>query len=281
MPQSDSAFPRRVVLLGVAGTVIGAGVLGSPPDHHRARAAARLAGAPAPEPVASPVAFQRITTTAPSALRRWKAPLYDLDDYLDLNPHAHFPRRSVALTIDDGPHPVWTPRYLHLLAKHDIKATFNMIGRQVIPNKHLVKALASEGHAVANHTWSHDERLPTRGRRDIHREIVDTNHAIHQVTGVVPTQFRAPGGVWGRRVYAELERLGMVPVDWDIDPRDWAKPGARAIESAMLRARPGNIILCHDGGGDRSETYAALQVVLPELKHRGFHFVTLPDLPKP
>src|SRR5690348_16572299 len=101
MPQSDSAFTRRVVLLGVAGTVIGAGVLGSPPSHAGRRAAARLAADP--EPLSTPVAFQRITTTAPATMRRWKAPVYSLGDFLDLDPHAHFPRRSVALTIDDGP----------------------------------------------------------------------------------------------------------------------------------------------------------------------------------
>jgi peptidoglycan/xylan/chitin deacetylase (PgdA/CDA1 family) len=275
MPPTDAALTRRVVLLGVAGTVVGAGVLGGPPSHVRGPAA-RLAGARSHDPVASPAAFHKITTTAPPALKRWKAPIYDLDDYLRFDRTAHFPHRSVALTIDDGPHPVWTPRYLHLLAKHDIKATFNMIGRQVVPNKHLVRALASEGHVIANHTWTHDEHLPRRSRRDIHREIVHTNEAIHQVTGVVPRQFRAPGGVWGPRVYREIEKLGMIPVDWDIDPRDWARPGTGSIERAMLKARPGNIILCHDGGGDRSETYAALRVVLPELKHRGFHFVTLP-----
>ncbi|MCW2786400.1 MAG: hypothetical protein JWP74_2917 [Marmoricola sp.] len=276
MDKPGPAFTRRAVLLSVAGTVVGAGALGSPP--------ARIGSVPVParslpEPIQSPVAFRKITTRAPAAMKRWKAPIYDLDDFLRFDRSAHFPRRSVALTIDDGPHPVWTPRYLRLLAKHDIKATFNMIGEQVMPNRHLVKALASEGHTVSNHTWTHDERLPSRGRRDIRREIVRTNEVIHQVTGVRPTQFRAPGGVWGPRVYAELQRQQMIPVDWNIDPRDWARPGTGAIESAMLKAHAGDIILCHDGGGDRSETYHALAVVLPELKHRGLHFVTLPDPP--
>ncbi|MCW2857034.1 MAG: hypothetical protein JWR52_2649 [Marmoricola sp.] len=272
MTKPGPAFTRRAVLLGVAGTAVAVGTLGKPPEN---ASRGSLIALPA-DAVATPVAFHKIATRAPRSSTSWKSPIYDLGDFLRLNPDVHFPRRSVALTIDDGPSPVWTPRYLRLLAKHDIKATFNMIGEHVLPNRHLVRALASEGHTVANHTWTHDERLPYRDPGDIRREIVQTNDVIHRVTGVRPTQFRAPGGVWGPRVFDELTRLEMMPVDWDIDPRDWARPGTGAIQSAMLKARPGDIILCHDGGGDRSETFRALEVVLPELKHRGFNFVTLP-----
>ncbi|HET6152546.1 MAG TPA: polysaccharide deacetylase family protein [Marmoricola sp.] len=280
MDKPGPAFTRRAVLLTVAGTVVGVGALGSPPRHLQAEPASPP---PAEDlgPVAVPVAYRKIKTFAVTPTSRWRRPIYDIGDFLKRSPHTHFPRRSVMLTIDDGPHPVWTPKYLRLLQKHDIKATFNMIGEQVLPNRHLVKALASEGHVVANHTWTHDERLPTRTRRDIRREISETNHVLHEVTGIRPNQFRAPGGVWGPKVFAELARQQMMPVDWDIDPRDWARPGTGAIESAMLQAGPGDIILCHDGGGDRSETFRALQVVLPELKHRGFHFVTLPSVLPP
>jgi peptidoglycan/xylan/chitin deacetylase (PgdA/CDA1 family) len=283
MGGTNGAVPRRMVLLGIAGTVVGAAAIGSAPGRPKPSLRELAAEAPdgatsaVPEAFPSPVAFKEISTTAPVSLRRnWKAPIYELDDFLRIDHGAHFPARSVALTIDDGPHPVWTPRYLRLLAKNDIKATFNMIGRQVLPNRHLVRALASEGHVVANHTWSHDEGLPYRRGFQIYDEIHRTNEVIHQVTGVRPTQFRAPGGAWGTRVFAECERLEMLPVGWDVDPRDWARPGVAAIENALLAARPGNILLCHDGGGDRSETFQALQVVLPELKHRGYHFVTLP-----
>ena len=121
-----------------------------------------------------------------------------------------------------------------------------------------------------------DESLPYRSPADIHAEIARTNDAIDKAARVRPRIFRAPGGVWGPRVFDELAREQMLPLDWDIDPRDWARPGTGAIEYAMLQAGPGNIILCHDGGGDRSETYAALQQVIPALKRRGLHFVQLP-----
>ena len=70
-------------------------------------------------------------------------------------------------------------------------------------------------------------------------------------------------------------RHGLEPIDWDVDPRDWARPGVPAITRRLLRANPGDILLCHDGGGDRSQTYAALTRVLPELKARGLTFVSL------
>jgi peptidoglycan/xylan/chitin deacetylase (PgdA/CDA1 family) len=77
-------------------------------------------------------------------------------------------------------------------------------------------------------------------------------------------------------VFAEVARQEMLPLGWDIDPRDWSKPGVAHIRSAMLAARPHDIILCHDGGGDRSETFAALSSVIPALLSRGYTFVTLP-----
>ncbi len=217
-----------------------------------------------------------ISTSVAPLPGQWRAPIYDLDDYLSHYPHTHFGSRAVMLTIDDGPSPEWTPRYLRLLGRYDIKATFNLIGEQVPANRTLVRAMASEGHVLANHTWTHDEQLASRAPERIRREIQQTNDAIHTAAGRAPTQFRAPGGNWGPAVFAELARQNMLPLDWDVDPRDWARPGVPAIRTAMLQARPHDIILCHDGGGDRAQTYRALQLVLPELRHRGYTFTTLP-----
>jgi peptidoglycan-N-acetylglucosamine deacetylase len=242
---------RRSVLLGGLATVLSTGGL----------LAAEPAGA---------------TTDKRAGAGRWPAPVFGIGDFLEHRPHAHLPRRSIMLTIDDGPDPVWTPKYLKLLAKHDVKATFCMIGRQVHPNPHLARAVAEHGHAVANHTWSHDEQLETRPIAQVRGEIVRASEAIHRATGIEPRIYRAPGGNWGPRVLHELRRQRMLPLGWDIDPRDWSCPGVPAIESAMLAARRHDIILCHDGGGDRSQTYVALKTVIPALLDRGLHFVTLP-----
>lgn len=282
---------RRTVLLGLAGTVIGAGALGveataGSTGQRTTRGATRgparaslvdaAAGPGASLTAAAPPAPPVVSTHVPHWARRWRTPIYDLDDFLQHSLHIHFPHRSVLLTVDDGPSRLWTPQYLRLFAKHDITATFNLIGEQVKPNRRIVRAMVAEGHALANHTWSHDLGLPHRSRRDIRREIAHTNSVIHDATGQRPTQFRAPGGIWGPKVFAEVSRQRMLPVDWNIDPRDWARPGTPAIERAMLASRPGDIILCHDGGGDRSQTFHALQKVIPALKHRGFSFVALP-----
>jgi peptidoglycan-N-acetylglucosamine deacetylase len=303
-PEQPARMLRRTVLLGLAGTVIGAGALGVEATGRRgaggpvratsrasyvdamaspgattasasASASASATGTPVLPPV-PPSVPPVVSTHVPHWASRWHTPIYDLDDFLHRSKHLHFPRRSVLLTVDDGPSALWTPQYLRLFAKHDITATFNLIGEQVMANRKIVRAMVGEGHAIANHTWTHDLGLPHRTRRDIRREIHQTNAVIHDVTGQRPIQFRAPGGIWGPKVFAELNRQRMLPVDWNIDPRDWARPGTPAIERAMLASRPGDIILCHDGGGDRSQTFHALQKVIPALKHRGFHFVALP-----
>jgi peptidoglycan/xylan/chitin deacetylase (PgdA/CDA1 family) len=216
----------------------------------------------------------------PAWLHTWNDPVSRLDDFMARSPHTYFPRNSIMLTIDDGPHPVWTPKYLQLLARHHVQATFSVIGEQVLEYPQLVKAAVHDGHHIANHTFAHPLNLPQLNAARIRRELEDTNDAIVRTTGFRPRQFRAPGGVWGPDVYSEVSRQQMMPLGWDIDPRDWSLPGITHIRSAMLAARPHDIILCHDGGGDRSQTYAALEKVIPALLHRGWNFVTLPS-PQP
>ncbi len=213
----------------------------------------------------------------PSWMHTWAEPISRLDAYTERRLGVRFPKRAIMLTIDDGPHPVWTPRYLRLLAKHHVTATFSVIGEQVAPHAKLVRAAADEGHHIANHTFHHPLNLPSLSTHKIRQEIVDTTDAIVRATGVRPRQFRSPGGVWGPDVFAEVSTQKMMPLGWDIDPRDWALPGVAEIRRAMLAARPHDIILCHDGGGNRSETYRALETVIPALLARGWQFVTLPD----
>ncbi|MCW2496690.1 polysaccharide deacetylase family protein, partial [Jatrophihabitans sp.] len=157
-----------------------------------------------------------------------------------------------------------------------VQATFCVIGQQVVQYPHLVKAAVTEGHHIANHTYHHPLTLPKLSAARIKRELEDTNDAIVRATGFRPRQFRAPGGEWGSKVFAEVARQEMLPLGWDIDPRDWSLPGVAHIRSAMLATRPHDIVLCHDGGGDRSQTFAALTTVIPALQARGWRFVTLP-----
>jgi peptidoglycan/xylan/chitin deacetylase (PgdA/CDA1 family) len=182
--------------------------------------------------------------------------------------------KAIALTIDDGPSPIYTPQVLDLLARYHVTATFSMIGLHVAAYPYLARAVAQAGHIIANHTWAHAD-LHGRPPRRVHGELVRASDAIHAATGVQPALFRAPYGAWTPDVIRQCEQMRMIPLDWSVDPRDWARPGVRSIvRDIMGKTRPGSIILEHDGGGNRSQTVAALRIVLPRLLDEGYHFRT-------
>jgi len=188
--------------------------------------------------------------------------------------YIHDGRKRVALTIDDGPSPEYTPQVLRLLEKYRVTATFSMIGLEAAAYPGLVREVAAAGHKIANHTWSHLDLvyLPPAAIAD---QIGRATGAIHKATGKVPALFRAPYGAWSPVVLRECAQAGMTPLDWSVDPRDWSRPGVAAIVGNIMRnTRTGSIILEHDGGGDRSQTVAALKIVLPRLLDAGYRFAT-------
>ncbi len=180
--------------------------------------------------------------------------------------------KGIALTIDDGPSSVYTPQVLRLLEKYRVTATFSMIGIEVDTHPGVAREVAAAGHVIANHTWTHPDlaELPPLTIAD---QMNRATGAIHRVTGRVPTLFRAPYGAWSPAVLQQCARTRMTPLDWSVDPRDWSRPGVASIVGNIMRnTRTGSIILEHDGGGDRSETIAALKIVLPRLLAAGYHF---------
>ena len=182
--------------------------------------------------------------------------------------------QTIALTIDDGPSPVYTPQVLRLLDKYQVTATFSMIGLQVASHPGVAREVAAAGHKIANHTWAHLDLavLPPVAVAD---QINRATGAIHAATGRVPTLFRAPYGAWSPAVLQYCTQIAMTPLDWSVDPRDWSRPGVAAIVGNIMRnTRTGSIILEHDGGGNRSETVAALKIVLPRLLAAGYRFTT-------
>jgi peptidoglycan/xylan/chitin deacetylase (PgdA/CDA1 family) len=188
--------------------------------------------------------------------------------------HVRCSAADVALTIDDGPDPEWTPKILALLQRLDIQATFCVIGRQAAARPDLVAAVAGAGHHVANHTYTH-RFLATATPAQIRSEMSRATDAITAATGGRrPILFRAPGGEWTRAVLAECAAEGMRPLGWSVDPRDWSRPGTTSIVRTLLgKTVPGSIILEHDGGGNRAQTLQALTVALPRLLDTGFRFV--------
>lgn len=183
---------------------------------------------------------------------------------------------GMALTIDDGPSPQWTPRVLDLLARYHVHATFCLIGEQVREYPELVRRIVEEGHTLCDHTWDHDELLPQKSAGTVEGEIRSAYDAIVEASGgVKPTYYRAPGGNWSPEMIEDARDLGMVCLNWSVDPVDWSRPGTDKIVSVVLKnTAPGDVVLMHDGGGDRSQSLDALDVILPTLLDRGYSFVT-------
>jgi peptidoglycan/xylan/chitin deacetylase (PgdA/CDA1 family) len=183
-------------------------------------------------------------------------------------------QKAIALTIDDGPSLTYTPQVLQLLQRYNVTATFSMVGRLVAQHPGIAREVSAAGHQVSNHTWRHRD-LQAMAPSAAIDEIDRATDAIQTEVGITPRYFRAPYGAWTKAVLRRCVQHGMLPLDWSVDPTDWARPGTSYIVSNILRhTRTGSIILEHDGGGDRSQTVAALKVVIPSLLDSGYHFTT-------
>jgi peptidoglycan/xylan/chitin deacetylase (PgdA/CDA1 family) len=181
---------------------------------------------------------------------------------------------GVALTFDDGPDPNYTPKMLDLLRKHNVKATFCLVGVQVQEFPELVRDIVADGHTLCNHTWKHDTSLGKKSEDAIRADMQKTQDAILAAApGATVKFFRHPGGMWTPRAVKVAKELGMASIGWDVDTSDWniakypAGPAMRDHILQVLRTgvKPGSIVLAHDAGGDRTGTLAAFEIAMPEL----------------
>ena len=179
---------------------------------------------------------------------------------------------KVALTFDDGPHPVYTPQLLDGLNERGVHATFFVVGKNILGNEALLKRMETEGHLIGNHTYSHVKL----SELDIARacaEVEKTNALICEVTGKEPEFIRPPFGEWKKAMECSFE---MIPVLWDVDPLDWTtKNTALVVERVLKDTKPGDIILLHDYY--QSSVDAALEIA-DALTERGYKFVTVDEL---
>jgi len=194
------------------------------------------------------------------------------------------PPRTAALTFDDGPDPTWTPKILQVLRKHQVKATFFVVGTQVARHPDLVRQMVAEGHELGVHSFTHPSlaMLPTWRRQ---MEYSQTQLAIARAAGVRTSLVRFPyssqpeaidNAEWA--LTREAGELGYLTVVNNTDSKDWATPGVDAIvANALPRDYSGTISLWHDAGGDRWQTVAALDRYIPAMKTRGYHFTTVSD----
>ena len=179
---------------------------------------------------------------------------------------------KVALTFDDGPHPVCTPQLLDGLKKRDVKVTFFVTGENVESYPEIVKRASEEGHLIGNHTFHHVQ-LTAANSDDFKKEIISTNDIIQEVTGKETSFIRPPYGSWDKKYEKELN---MFPVLWDVDPLDWCSPNVdKIVRSVLAGTKENSIILMHDSYD--STVTAALQVV-DILKAEGYEFVTVDEI---
>ena len=185
--------------------------------------------------------------------------------------------RQVALTFDDGPSP-YTRKVVRILRRAGASATFFALGSQVAGNSDTVRAVADAGFEVADHTQTHP-RLPSLSAAAQRREVDDSTAMLRNAGVDLAPLFRPPFGVSDRSTRAYVRSRGMLMVLWSVDTSDYTRPGVKAIvRRALAGARPGAIILMHDGGGDRSQTVAALPRILKGLERRRLRAVTVSRL---
>jgi peptidoglycan/xylan/chitin deacetylase (PgdA/CDA1 family) len=191
--------------------------------------------------------------------------------------------RQIALTYDDGPNDPHTPRLLDVLAKHNVHATFFLIGHYVQQQPQIVRAIVQAGHAVGNHTFTHP-LLIFKSEAGIRQELTQCRDALQHAIGEPFNLFRPPFG--GRRpaVFRIARELGLESVMWNVTGYDWNAPPAEVIERKVAKQiRGGDVILLHDGGhkqmgADRSQTVIATDRLISRYKAEGYEFATIPQM---
>lgn len=239
----------------------------------------------APVPLrAEPVPPAPAATPQPQAVEPPESYLEPEVDPPQLSPDGLFrqqiqpDRKTIALTFDDGPWPVYTEKVLEVLERERVKATFFWLGRNVASHPELARQVAQAGHDLGNHSYNHATQPMDPATAQ--QELNQTNQIIQEVTGQQPRLFRPPGGHKTNGLVSQALERGYTVVMWTVQPNDWQPQAtAESITRAVLQqARPGTVVLLHDGGGNRDATVAALPRIIRTLKARGYRFLTVSQM---
>lgn len=188
---------------------------------------------------------------------------------------------KVALTFDDGPDTRFTPQVLDVLKKHNIKATFFLIGARAKEHDEIVKRIHDEGHAIGNHTYWHPN-LPKEKLDRMEWEVTETEKVIENIIGYKPRLFRSPYGALNEEMVETLGGMNNTIIGWNVDSLDWKQLESDVIaDNVLSNVDLGSIILMHDGGDwsmDLSGTVGGLDKIISKLKEDNTNFVTVPEL---
>ncbi|MDZ7958386.1 MAG: polysaccharide deacetylase family protein [Aulosira sp. DedQUE10] len=267
---SGIALMRSILPLGIAFSVTACNFTPasiSPPSKTN-QLTSKVHAAQVPAQLQSPAKVENLNFTVPAT--------FEGKNVYHVQPSSN--EKVIALSIDDGPWPKTTLQMLDILKQNNVKATFFWVGQALQANPEIAKQVVAQGHAIGNHTWHHWYRRMDKATAK--SEIERTNELIYKTTGVKTSLFRPPGGVLnnGLAAYAKSQKDAVVmwsQTSADTDPR--AKSQV-FVKNVLRDAKPGSIVLMHDGGGDRQRTVQALPEIILRLKQQGYRFVTVPEL---
>lgn len=250
VPQGETSRRVHTLLAPVVGAVTALALA--------ACGATTSATTPTTSPTLTPTATKAVEVEyKPAPKENWKPPAGS---------------KYIYLTLDDGPGSN-TIEALDVLKANDVKATFFLIGKMVRTREAMVKRILDEGHAIGNHSYDHAD-LAAMSKAGIKDQL---EHAAEKLGPEAGACFRPPYGAINENVRQVASKLGMQPVLWNLDTDDWSPNSTGASIAAKLRqAKPGDVILAHDAGGDRSGTIAGLKTALPELLKKGYEFAPVP-----
>jgi peptidoglycan/xylan/chitin deacetylase (PgdA/CDA1 family) len=191
-------------------------------------------------------------------------------------------KKVVALTLDDGPDPKYTPTVLALARKKGLKLTFFLVGREIVDHPSLARQEVAEGHAIGNHSWDHPNMTQKSEHQDL-REIERCEDEIERICGERTHLFRPPKGYWDGDTFRAGAGLGYRMILWSIALEHHSAKTPEAMAKRVAdNIAPGMIILAHDGEPchpvDRHQTIKALPLLVEALQAKGYRFVTIPEL---
>ena len=262
--------------LALTGVVFAYGTTNTPSVKQPSSQARLSSAAPTGSNRRSPHPAQRVappTGIVPVAFTPGEPPAFSV--YQTPYTPYHPGYKVVALTFDDGPSNIYTAQEVAVLNKFGVHGTFFDVGRNVAEYTDVTRQVIAAGDVVANHTWSHAD-LTKLATSAYPGELDRTTKLLRSLTGYTTPCVRPPYGALDKAAVAQINSRGQTPILWSADTKDYTRPGVAAIvHGALLGLHDGSIILMHAGGGDRSQTVAALPMIIQAIQSQGYHLVTI------